>query len=107
MNLRVLKAQVPQIEMAYALFFFGCATYAYIGKWPLQIGYWMVCWILLSNVFVLFGPGSEIDFAGGLAAFIGMVLSLIWPVHLFLSIPNLIKKRKLELYEIMAKSGQQ
>lgn len=72
MNTNLLKARSLNKETAYTLFIFQ-AHYAYLGKWGIQILFWL-SWTLVP-------------------------FFIIWPVNQFFAIPNKIKRHNLKIYE--------
>ena len=96
MNTNLLKAKSLSKEQAYVLFFIFQAPYAYVGKWKMQLLYWIVCLQVIGHIFI-FSTGE-------FTSIIFSCMFLIWPVNQFFAIPNKIKKHNLKIYEEQIKS---
>lgn len=77
MNTNLLKSRLLTVETAYVLFFI-LSHYAYLGKWKMQLLYWIIV-------------------VGG----ISLIFPLIWPLNQFFAIPNKVKRHNLKIYEEM------
>ena len=76
MNADLLKAKSLNKEQAYVWFIFQ-AHYAYLGKWGIQILFWL-SWTIVP-------------------------ILIIWPINQFFAIPNKINRHNLSVYEELLK----
>ncbi|HEY9221280.1 MAG TPA: hypothetical protein VIO43_06845 [Lutibacter sp.] len=100
MNINHLKSKSLLVETAYLWFFVFQAPYSYLGKWGLQLLYWLNIIYFFIILSTLFSGEKDVD----PSLVIPLILFSIWPINQFFAIPYKIKKYNLTIYEKMLKT---
>ena len=101
MDTKLLKDKAYNLTTAYLIFFTIQAPYGYVNKWWYQILYWIAAAQFYSTMFRILGIHVDPDAEASqvmLSSIIAIIFA-IWALHIFLSLPNMVKKKNLKLYE--------
>lgn len=101
MDTKLLKDKSINLTTAYLIFFTIQAPYAYVDKWWYQIIYWITAAQFYSTVFRILGVSvdTEADAPEITLSAILAIIFAVWASHIFFSLPNMVKKKNLKLYE--------
>lgn len=96
-----MKDKSINLTTAYLIFFTVQAPYGYVGKWWYQILYWIAAVHFFTTILRILGiyVDPDADAPQIMLSSILAIIFAIWALHIFLSLPNMVKKQNLKLYE--------